>query len=126
MRNKNNQGSFKTAGDKKSNNYTNLRGTTKFKTKCKVCIKENHITDNCFVLKRVKNYLKDNHNDSKINFLAHVLEDPYDEFILPIREGIAQEIDWSQCKVEEEDLEEIITAVLQLPETYESFEEESY
>ena len=41
-----------------------------------------------------------------------------------------QIIDWDECDVPEDDIEEIVTAVLQLPETYEKAEleenEDSY
>ena len=86
--------------------------------------KTNHVTSNCFVLKRVKNYLKEHPDNNTINFLAHALRDPYDDHIVPLREDMAQIIDWEDCNIAEEEIEEIITAALQLPETYEYLERE--
>ena len=101
-------------GDKKLSNTTG----TKLKKKCKVCFKSNHTTESCFVLKRVRNYIKDNHSNNSLNFLETFQQDPYFELIMPLREDLVQEINWPLYNIDEDMMEEVITNVLQMEEAY--------
>ena len=107
---------YKSSDEKKTKDVTHSKGN--IKTKCRVCFKTNHPTNKCFVLKRVQIYLKENHANNKINFLAHTLEDPYDENVQDLRQEICHDVDWPACDILEEEIESVVTAVLQLPETY--------
>ena len=46
------------------------------------------------------------------------LEDPWSEQLGPIRETVSQEIDWQECLVGAENLDEVITAALTCEETW--------
>ena len=59
---------------------------------CKICSKTNHSTDYCYILKKVKSYLK-SRPDPTINFLQPALSDPYCEELTPLRDELTQEID---------------------------------
>ena len=86
------------------------------KIACVICGKTNHKTDYCYVLRKVKNYLSKN-NDSMPK-LVSALENPFSEELEPFREELAREINWAKCEVEQGEVPDIITAVLQFEELW--------
>ena len=95
------------------------------KLECKICFKPNHSADYCYVLKRVKKYLKQQRQVPAAHFLEAAQEDPFGEELQALREDLSRELDWELCDIPEEHREEVITAVLQVEEAWEGVGEDS-
>ena len=92
---------------------------------CVICGKSNHSTDYCFTLRKVKKYLSK--REDKLPKLVSALENPFAEELEPLRDELTREINWTKCEIDETEIPEAITAVLQMDELWDnqdnSFEE---
>ena len=78
----------------------------------------------CFLLKRVLCIYKDLKDKIATNFMEVVVSDPFHEEVAPVREAIARELDWEQLDIEEDRIDEAITAALTCQDLYNSEDEE--
>ena len=92
--------------------------------KCPVCFKTGHQPNRCFLLKRVLRIYKELKDKIATNFMEVVVSDPFHEEVAPVREAIARELDWEQLDIEEDRIDEVITAALTCQDLYNSEDEE--
>ena len=85
---------------------------------CPICRKPGHTPAKCFLLEKVLKIWKQIKGDAATNFVEKVAEDPFHEEVMPVREAILSDIDWSQAEIDEGDIDEIITAALECPLLY--------
>ena len=80
--------------------------------KCRVCLKTNHKEADCFLLKKVIKIWKELKGNAATNFMQLAMSDPFHEEVMPIREVIAQNVDWHELDISEGEATGAITAAL--------------
>ena len=93
--------------------------------RCKVCLMSNHSTEYCRVLDIVKYLLKQSTADgARVHYMDLAMQDPWSEEMAPLRDVVSQDVDWAECRIEPEGLDDVITAALTCEDSW-NWEEHS-
>ena len=85
---------------------------------CKLCMKKNHTITYCKLFRKAREILKEQGNT--LNVLAMAEEDANMQALNPVREALIDQLDWEAAQIDEEELEGVVTALLQMEELYDS------